>query len=230
MYIADLKEQIGAPIVISMSLGGPEPSGIEEAAIDYAIGKGVPVVAAAGNKGTSGMDWPGAYEQVISVGACGWTLEWIGGGPPAGWWMDDVPENLNTPDTLGNTFQGYITDFSGREMTGQDLDIVAPGSWVVGPYFPNGVSQPQGGYYYLGGTSMATPHVSGIVALMLQKNPTMAALAIEPILETSCVSIPTTSAWVINPFTGNPEEMTWGSDATGAGIIQADLAISNTPP
>jgi len=33
-------------------------------------------VASAGNEGTAGMGWPGAYDQVISVGACGWTYEW----------------------------------------------------------------------------------------------------------------------------------------------------------
>jgi subtilisin family serine protease len=47
------------------------------------------------------------------------------------------------------------------EKTGQDLDVAAPGSWVVGPYQ---VNSGQISYYFLGGTSMATPHVAGIVA------------------------------------------------------------------
>jgi len=47
---------------------------IIEEAIDYAIEKGVIVIASAGNEGEYGMGWPGAYPEVISVGACGWSL------------------------------------------------------------------------------------------------------------------------------------------------------------
>jgi subtilisin family serine protease len=54
---ADLAESEGIKIIISMSLGGPEPTEIIEEAIDYAISKGVIVVAAAGNNGLP-MGWP----------------------------------------------------------------------------------------------------------------------------------------------------------------------------
>ena len=59
LYVADLQEELGAPMVINMSLGGPSLSPLEQAAIDYAIDKGVIVVAAAGNSGEAGMDYPG---------------------------------------------------------------------------------------------------------------------------------------------------------------------------
>jgi subtilisin family serine protease len=226
MYIADLKEQIGAPIVISMSLGGSVGSLIEREAIDYAISQGVPVVAAAGNKGDYGMDYPGAWEEVISVGACGWTLEWA---PVFNqyWWYNRNVADPTDPEEV------YITDFSGREKPEQDLDVVAPGSWVVGPYLNQGASRAQGEYWFLGGTSMATPHVSGIVALMLQKDmgdgdQDLTPSDIETILETTALSISAGSASVYMPGVGY-YTVTWGSDATGAGIIQADLAISNTP-
>lgn len=61
--------------VINMSLGGSAPSDILEEAIDYAISKGVFVVAAAGNSGAGKPNWPGAYEQVITVGSVDKNLE-----------------------------------------------------------------------------------------------------------------------------------------------------------
>ena len=49
---------------------------LEKAAIDYAIAKGVIIVASAGNEGDAGMGYPGAYAPVISVAASGWIGEW----------------------------------------------------------------------------------------------------------------------------------------------------------
>ncbi|HHI01254.1 MAG TPA: Subtilisin DY [Thermococcus litoralis] len=240
LYIADLykaeKESGGAvlppydeinPIVISMSLGGPVLSPIEKEAIDYAIDEGVFVVAAAGNDGENGMDYPGAYEPVISVGAAGWYGEW--------WWRTlDVPEDL--------TGLVYVTDFSGREKEGQDLDILAPGSRVVGPYLPYGAAHPPywakgvpGQYYYLGGTSMATPHVSGIVALMLEKDMEdghvdLTQAEVENILESTAMPITWYSAPAIDdPVTPEWISIEWGPDAVGSGLVQADAAVGATP-
>ncbi len=183
LYIADLKAELGAPVVINMSLGGSVLSPLEAAAIDYAIAKGVIVVASAGNEGDQGMGYPGAYEPVISVGSAGWTNEWVGGGA---WWRNDVAD----PTAVGDV---YVSDFSSRAKPGQDLDVLAPGSWIVGPYLGNGASHPpfwshsqNGQYYFLGGTSMASPHVAGLVALMLEKDPALSAAEAESILEDDC--------------------------------------------
>ena len=71
-YIADLAETNPKDkFIISMSLGGDYPDQLMEDAIDRAIENEVIVAAAAGNEGTAGMGWPGAYDQVISVGAVG---------------------------------------------------------------------------------------------------------------------------------------------------------------
>jgi subtilisin family serine protease len=218
VYIADLKASgaLGnAPVVISMSLAGPSLDAVEEAAINYAIGKGVLIVAAASNEGEAGMGYPGAYEPVISVAASGWTGEWTA----ASWWR-----TLNVPDPT-NAADFYIADFSSREKPGQDLDVAAPGSWVVGPY------QTQSGktsYYYLGGTSMATPHVSGIVALMLQKNGTLTQPAVESILETTAIPLPAGCRDVPQP-SGPAQHICWGSDATGHGLATADAALAAIP-
>lgn len=55
--------------VISMSLGGPIPSGALERALRYAVDQGVILVAAAGNY-WPWVVWPAAYGEVIAVAAC----------------------------------------------------------------------------------------------------------------------------------------------------------------
>ena len=55
--------------VINMSLGGPDSSTTLQDAVDYALANGVVVVAAAGNDGTTALNYPAAYSGVISVGA-----------------------------------------------------------------------------------------------------------------------------------------------------------------
>lgn len=125
VYVADLKaEKLGdAPVVINMSLGGPALDALEKAAIDYAIGNGVIIVASAGNEGAAGMGYPGAYSPVISVAASGYIGEWYPAAGPAWWYRMNVSEPTNPA-------QFYIADFSSRQLAGQDLDVAAPGSWV----------------------------------------------------------------------------------------------------
>ncbi len=175
-YVADLKAGLLAdyPVVINMSLGGPTLDAMEQEAIDYAVEMGVIVVASAGNEGEEGMGYPGAYAPVISVAASGWVGEWTPLKVGAWWWSLDVAD-----PTVAEDF--YITDFSSRELTGQDLDVAAPGSWVVGPYKVNSGNALS--YYYLGGTSMASPHVAGIAALMMQKNRILTGPDVEGLLE-----------------------------------------------
>ncbi|PWK13437.1 S8 family peptidase [Tumebacillus permanentifrigoris] len=53
--------------VISMSLGGGSFSQAQQDAINYAYGKGVIIVAAAGNSSTSTKSYPAAYANVVAV-------------------------------------------------------------------------------------------------------------------------------------------------------------------
>jgi subtilisin family serine protease len=216
-YVAELKlgPLADYPVVINMSLGGSALDGVEKAAIDFAIESGVIIVASAGNNGEAGMGYPGAYEPVISVGASGWAGEWLSGS----WWY-----NIDDPE-LGTTDLYYITDFSAREHDGQDLDVVAPGSWIVGPY---NVDNGHLSYYFLGGTSMASPHVAGIVALMLEKNPGLTAADAESILESAALPM-APGCMEVNSGSGYVVEYCWGADATGSGLATADGALSATP-
>jgi subtilisin family serine protease len=86
----------------------------------------------------------------------------------------------------------------------------------VGPYQTNG----QLSFFYLSGTSMASPHVAGIVALMAQARPGLTAAQAEAALESAATEIAPGCA-VVN----NDVEQCWGANATGAGIITADAAV-----
>ena len=217
VYVADLKTSgaLGSsPVVINMSLGGPVLDAVEKAAIDYAIARGVIIVASAGNRGEAGMGYPGGYAPVISVAASGWVGEWTA----ASWWRTvDVADPTKASDF-------YITDFSSRQLAGQDLDVAAPGSWVVGPYQ---LQSGQISYFYLGGTSMASPHVAGIAALMLQKKSSLTQSQVESILETSAIPLPAGCRTVTDPDIG-PTQFCWGANATGAGLATADAALRAT--
>jgi subtilisin family serine protease len=218
LYFAHLKEGplAGHPLVVNNSWGGaPDP--LRDAAVDFALSKGVLLVFSAGNGGDAGMGYPGALPQVISAAASGWTKEWTTGT----WWFGtDVPEPTSAEDF-------YITDFSSRQLKGQDLDVAAPGSWVVGPFQ---LQRGQASYFFLGGTSMAAPHVTGTIALMLQKNPSLTEAQAESIIEGSAIPLPAGCRSVIlTPGGTETEEICWGANATGAGLLDAAAAVAATP-
>ena len=224
VYVTELKRTTlaGSPIVINMSLGGSQLDALEQAAIDQAVAAGIIVVASAGNNGEAGMGYPGAYQPVISAAASGWIGEWTPcAGPTTGsnWWrLCDVPDPTNASNF-------YIADFSAREKPGQDLDVAAPGSWVVGPFQTN--QSDATSFFFLGGTSMASPHVAGIVALMKQKNPNLTAAEAESTLESSAIPLPAGSRNIVDPNIG-PTTISWGDDASGAGLVTADAALKKT--
>ncbi len=90
---------------------------------------------------------------------------------------------------------------------------------------PQQVNSGQISYYFLGGTSMASPHVAGIVALMAQQNSALTASVAEKILETSAIQLPPGCRTVANP-SGPPSETCWGADAPGSGLATANAAPS----
>jgi subtilisin family serine protease len=236
-YVTDLKTGplAGSPVVINMSLGGPELSDIEKEAIDEAIAAGVVVVASAGNEGEEGMGFPGGYAPVISVGASGWTNEWLfPSGTDAGdpsyrmWWLQDNDLLAGSGDVADPTsiLDVYVADFSSRELAGQTpdqvLDVLAPGTWVRGPYpgwnnyehlpwWSSGIADllnPNlSSFIYAGGTSMASPHVAAAAALLLEKNPMLTQTEINYVLSSTALTVPANgsrSVFDLYDADGNP--------------------------
>lgn len=132
--------------VISMSLGGGE-SLLLKRAVDYALSKGVAVIAAAGNDGPGILttSWPANFDGVVAVGS-----------------VDK---------------DGFTSDFSSEGPSSKltvKPDVAAPGELICAarPRAPNINYRPAscGSDYYgaLSGTSMATPVVAGVFALVKQ--------------------------------------------------------------
>jgi len=128
--------------VINMSLGSDSESPLIKSAISYAVNKNTLVVAAAGNDGpdTGSIDYPGANPDVIAVGAF-----------DVGWAMVDWSSR-----GINSTTTPYV-------MEEGDVEFAAPGAIVESTW-------KDGGYVILSGTSMATPHITGLAAKLWQKD------------------------------------------------------------
>lgn len=134
--------------LISMSLGAQDFSSDTAAAYIQAVSNahatGTAVVAASGNEGIHTARLPGNLHSVISVGASTENRNI---------WFWSSSKEIDTEDEFGGV--------APQEWPSQYIvpDITAPGHQVY-----SAISG--GGYEYFSGTSMATPHASGVAALL----------------------------------------------------------------
>ncbi len=151
-YAAGLLEEptISQPVqIVNLSLGGSSYSEALADAVKAAADAGVIMVAASGNSGGP-LLYPARFPEVIAVGAVDFNYP----GPPQ-----------RAP------YSSY----------GNELDLVAPGGnldrdsdddgnpdGVLSTAFPRNASKDYG-YYFFEGTSMAAPHVAGVIGLMLER-------------------------------------------------------------
>ena len=128
------------------------------------------------------------------------------------------------------TKNGPMSSFSSRGLSGSPNtypDISAPGDAIIAPCrltLPVCVTGTNGSNEYatLSGTSMAAPHIAGIVAQMLQANPNLTPAQVEDILEDTARPITTCAAYHADP--ANPTTGT--SFDKGHGLVDAEAAVA----
>ena len=77
-------------------------------------------------------------------------------------------------------------------------------------------------YSYQTGTSLACPHVAGIAALILERNPYLTVTQVNDIIEKSTVKVGDM------PYNENRKNGSWNSHY-GYGMVNAYKAVMNTP-
>ena len=190
--------------VVTASLGWPASANPDRNTwrnvCNNAIAAGIIVVYAAGNEGggnePENVRTPGNVPDVITVGAtdCSDGLAGFSSHGPVTWenvspWFDfPFPPGLIKPT------------------------IAAPGVATLS------LSNNCSGYATLSGTSMATPHIAGCIALMLEANPELDQFGVAQILQNSALDL---------GASGNDNQFGWGRVDAFAAVEEALLSASN---
>jgi serine protease AprX len=193
--------------ILNLSLGTDSTQSYRVDPLNYAVERawdaGIVVVVSASNRGPAGgtISKPGDDPFVITVGA-----------------IDDVGTTDKADDRL--------PDFTGRGPTAADglskPDIMAAGAHVlslnatgssIATQFPTSVPDFGGAYRKGSGTSMAAGIVSGAIAMLVQRQPTITPDRVKYVLANSAIGVASDDV-----------------NATGDGLLNINGAAQFTAP
>jgi subtilisin len=206
--------------VASMSFGESRPWGAcgtdaLHTAICNAAATGMVLVGGAGNSSAdAGTFVPAAFPEVISVSGLAD--------------FDGQPGGLAGCGYVADLFWFECDDtFAFFSNRGSSVDVIAPGVQVYSTW-------KDGGYNTISGTSMATPHVSGVAALMKAANPALTGADVLTLLQQTgeCPN----GAWSdADGVAGCAGQGQWPDDPDGSAeplvnALRAAQSAGNPPP
>jgi subtilisin family serine protease len=190
--------------VVNMSIGYREDSQAMRLAIRKAYEAGVIMVAAVGNHSTWDAPSPGAAADggaadggaadggaadggaadggAADGGAADGGAADGGAADGLAWYSVMYPARY--PEVIGVGASTPYGEIAGFCNSGQELEITAPGTNIVSTNVWK-----WGGFGVCSGTSMATPHVAGAVAMMLALDPDLSSTEISTILKESAIEL-----------------------------------------
>jgi minor extracellular protease Epr len=184
--------------IINLSLGSDEETDILQEAIHYAQKKGCLLVAAAGNKDSSGS-------------------------------QSSIVFPASDPSVLAVTATDSKDQLASFSRIGPEAALAAPGVRIFSDYWQN-----RSGYASNEGTSMASPFVAGVAALVWSLNPELRADQVKILLENSARDLGTpgrdpsygfgrVNAYWATKFAAQPETLQSPANVTWAGgIVQSE--------
>ena len=211
-----------------------DPTDPINVAVDDLVSDGIAVLFAAGNDaGTGTTDMVNMYARnptpgVISVAN-----------------YDDADTATRTGDLDPSSSRCHST--TPGSAAAKCPDVSAPGTGIVSTRARTGLAVDAVGHplsgdgrflccaqstlqyspYYVGitGTSMATPHVAGIVALLLQANPSLTPAAVEDVLEDTAFQFTTSGGYSIADASNPTNGLDFGA---GHGLVDAIAALEDS--
>ena len=136
--------------------------------VDSVVSQGIVVVASAGNSGGVGVGFggPGAADRAITVSS-----------------INDQGTVNRADDTISSVsnFGPRLDDADSNPLDELKPDVVAPGVTINSPT-GNVFAQPASGFTPLNGSSAASAHVAGVVALILEAGPGTTPAAVKAIV------------------------------------------------
>jgi serine protease AprX len=204
-------------------------------AVEAAWKAGIVVVIAAGNEGRNDSAHTDGYGTIAAPGNDPFAIT-VGAMKPMGTptRADDLIASYSSkgptlldhivkPDIVapGNLLISVLASSSATLVKASPKNVVA-----VSSYTANGKST--AAYFTLSGTSMATPVVSGAVALLLQKNGSLTPDQVKARLMKSAYKTFPRSSTAKDPTTGKSYTSQYDIFTVGAGYLDIQAALSST--